>query len=434
MIKSFAADVYRKLRHLGRVACGRLRFVLRGRRLAAMPGKWVVLLSLGRQGPSHNVAQALAQQGFRILVLCPEFPALEAPHVHGWRRVGGLNDADRVADFEVLVAELKRLAPTAVLLEGKNLLLSTQTRLAEALGLCAIGDRPSLASNSKIAMREALDTADGPKLPWQEVRDVHAPIIIALPAIYKPDMGTASKGVRLITSAEDLQCEDQHDGTLANDISVGKRRLLESFIQGRQFDMEGIAMDGRYELLACVEEYYEGKAPYFPPSWHYFNPPISADLAQALQDAMARSLSALGVRHGAFHMEMRVDTQGNIYPLDYANRMGYNQLVSEASGVSFAGAYVRAMTGTLQKIARRPRPMVNLFCQDQQQLDLARAFRQKYPENVFRFSPAPSQIGHTRIFGRITVMDDSDTAMVAKLQETGLMPAQFATYYPKLIA
>lgn len=432
MIKTLAAEVYRKLRHLRRVALGQLRLTLLDRHLKKKPGMWVVLLSLGRQGPSHNVAKVLVRQGLKVFVLCPEFPALEAPHIHGWKRVVGLNDADRIADFEALVAELKPLAPKAVLLEGKNLLLASQTRFAEALNVRAIGAKPALASNSKIAMREALDTSSGPSLPWQEVLDTGTPITIALPAIYKPDMGTASKGVRLISSQEDLVREDQHDRALAADISVGKRRILESFIAGRQFDMEGIAANGEYILLACVEEHYGGRAPYFPPGWHYFNPPIPKDMEISLKNAMQVSLHALGVRHGAFHMEMRVDDTGNVYPLDYANRMGYNEIISEASGVSFSGAYVEAMTGTLGKVERSPRPVVTIFCQDQQQLDGAWAFRRKHPNQTFRFSPAPSQIGHTRIFGRITIRDDSDAALVFKLKEAGLMPEQFAEYYPEL--
>lgn len=431
MIRRIAANIYRRVRHFARVTFGQMRLAVLGRRLRAGPGDWVILLSLGRQGPSQNVAREAAGQGFRICVLCPEFPAREAPFMHDWRRVPGLNDISTVQGVDDLVRDLRALAPVAVLLEGKNLLLPAQTRLARALGLRAVGERPALASNSKIAMRQALDTVDGPKLAWQEVTDVHAPVTLALPAIYKPDMGTASKGVRLIASPEDLRRGDAHDAMIAADISVGDRRLLEGFIQGRQFDMEGIARDGNYLLLACVEEHYAGRPPYFPPAWHYFNPPLDTAYAAQLEDAMQRALSALGVTDGAFHMEMRVDAVGHVYPIDYANRMGYNQLVSTASGVSFPAAYVGVMTGRLEfgDVAFDRRAILNVFCQEARDLERAHAFRRRFPDNVLRFSPAPGRIGYTDIHGRITIIDTGHDAIVAKLAETDMLPPQFATFY-----
>ena len=48
------------------------------------------------------------------------------------------------------------------------------------------------------------------------------------------------------------------------DPSVGNRMLLEGFVEGRQFDLEGIAIDGHYHLLCIVEQHYGSKPPYFP--------------------------------------------------------------------------------------------------------------------------------------------------------------------------
>lgn len=433
-MKLFLTNLFRKGRYHMRAFRGRLRLLLNRRALGQSSGEWVIVLSLGRNGPAPNVTKELWDRGYRVHVLCPEFPARERNHIHSWQKVPGLEDIASVVDFNALVDSLKPKNPAAVLLEAKNLLLPAQVRISEALGLKSLGDKAVETSNSKIAMRQALDTLEGRQVPWQEVSDPFE-VTIDLPAIIKPDRGTASKGVLLIQTLDDLALAAQKHVELKDDISVGERRLMEGFVKGRQFDMEGVAQDGEYSFFVCVEEYYEGRAPYFPPAWHYFNPPISPELQDALERGATRSLRALGVRHGGFHMEMRIDADGNVFALDYANRMGYNDLVSRGAGTSFPGGYVDTMLDSkrLSDLTFDRKPVFNIFCQDNTTMAMARKFRQAFSENVIRFSPAPFQIGHTQFQGRITVADSDDVALYRKLQSVGGVPDQFAQFYPDLV-
>ena len=434
MTKLFITNLYRTGRYYIRSFLGRVRLLLNRRKLRQSMGDWVIVLSLGRNGPAPNVTKELWNRGYRVHVLCPEFPARERNYIHSWEKVSGLEDITHLANYSGLISSLKRRKPVAVMLEAKNLLLPAQVRISEALGLKSLGNRAVETSNSKIAMRSALDTLDGRQLPWHEVTDLSR-ITLSFPAIIKPDRGTASKGVILVQSHEDLALVAKKNQELKNDISVGDRRLVEGFVQGRQFDMEGLAQDGKYIFFVCVEEYYEGRAPYFPPQWHYFNPPISSDLRQALERGAAESLRALGVRHGGFHIEMRIDANGDVFALDYANRMGYNELVTLGAGSSFPGGYVDTMLDRikLENISFDRKPVFNLFCQDEGTMAMAQGFRQAYPGNVIRFSSAPFQIGHTQFHGRITITDTDDVSLFLKLKSLGGVPEQFALFYPDLV-
>lgn len=435
-MKLFLTNIYRLGRYHLRSLFGRARLLLNQRVLAEDKGDWVIVLSLGRNGSAPNVTKELWNRGYRVHVLCPEFPARERNHIHSWQKVLGLHDISTVRDFHGLISSLEARKPIGVLLETKNLLLPAQVRIAEELGLKSLGDKAVETSDSKIAMREALDTLEGRQLPWQEVTDL-ATVTFDLPAVIKPDRGTSSKGVLLIQTQEDLVLAAETNAELLSDISVGERRLMEGFVTGRQFDLSGLAQDGNYVFYALTEEYYEGRPPYFPPGWHYLNPPVSPDLQLALKDSATRSLQALGVHHGSFHMEMRIDTEGHVFALDYANRLGGNNaVISEASGTSFPGGYVDSMLGRvkLRDIKFNRRPVISVFCQDIATLEMARKFFQKYPDNVLRFSRATYQIGHTQFQGRINVTDSDDISLCRKLSSVGGLPEQFAQLYPDLTA
>lgn len=136
-------------------------------------------------------------------------------------------------------------------------------------------------------------------------------------------------------------------------------------------------------------------------------------------------------------MEMRIDTEGHVFALDYANRLGGNNaVISEASGTSFPGGYVDSMLGRvkLRDIKFNRRPVISVFCQDIATLEMARKFFQKYPDNVLRFSRATYQIGHTQFQGRINVTDSDDISLCRKLSSVGGLPEQFAQLYPDLTA
>ena len=429
----FFANIFRVFRYYIRSLQGRARLVIRANELnKTSSGSWVILLSLSRNGSSAKVARLLWERGYRIHVLCPEFPMAERNFIHSWEKVKRLDDPDLIGDFQGLIARLEGKQPVAVLVEAKNLLLRAQVRISEALGLKSVGIKAVEASNSKIEMRKNLDTLATPQLPWQIYRNPEG-ISIDYPFVIKPARGTASKGVVMITNQQDFQYSDALASQLSKDLSVGEKRIAEAFVAGRQFDLEGVAQDGHYSFFACVEEHYGDHAPYFPPSWHYFNPPISCELRENLFARATDSLRALGVQNGAFHIEMRVDHKGNIFALDFANRMGYADLVSLSCGQNFPGAYIDVMLGKIDitKIKFTRKPVLNLFCLNKTTLAAAKKLQNEFPENIFRSSEAPFQIGHTKFSGRFIVFDKTDELLFAKLDRFGIIPKEFHQYFPK---
>lgn len=398
---------------------------LKARSFAAKssPNPWVIVLSLGSQGGSGEVARQASMRGLDVHVLCPEFPVTEAGFARGWTRL------DPRKDYDLALEAARSINPVAILVEGKNLLLPMQSCLAEELNLVGVGGRAAKNSNSKLAMRQALAEAGLCQIPWVSVAD-YVPGALEFPAVMKPDLGTASKGVRLLDSPEQLELKDGYEEKLKADGSVGDRMLLESYVPGRQFDVEGIAINGTYYTLAVVEEFYEGQPPYFVQRCFHFNPPIARELWSKLNEHSHSALQALGVKNGAWHVEQRVASDGSIQVLDYANRMGYNKLVSLAAGVSFAGSYVDTLvSGEYKQLTLKPKNVVVLYAYDSATVEKIKKFRSAYPEHVHRATFRASEVSYHMMLGYLVVVTDNYASMRGMLEECGLLPSEFESFY-----
>jgi hypothetical protein len=386
----------------------------------------VIILSLDKLGPSHEVTKQAFFKGFWVHVFAPSFPVLEAAYAHDWTMV------DPRTDFDKALLYAREIKPVAILFESKNLLVPMQNHLAKELGLKSVGDKAVLTTNSKIELRRSLDERGVPNVPWQPMEGGNKQITVPFPAVLKPDRGTASKGVRLVTSQSQINALDDVKIMRASvDPSVGNRMLLEGFVEGRQFDLEGVAKDGDYHLLCIVEQHYGSKPPYFPPSWFFFNPPISDSQKEVLWSTTKNALSALGVKNGAFHLEQRLDDSGVSRTLDYANRMGYNHLISAASGVSVAGNYVDIMTDNLKQFPKlSPRLLFQLFAFDEETVRRMRHFLSNHPNHVHLHSFYSYEFSFHVYLGYMVFIFENPEQLHELLSKYGLLPREFAEFYP----
>ncbi len=418
------SDPARRVLRVARGLRNRILMWLRRRAAAGAGLQTVIVLSLDKLGPCREVAKQAFEKGYFVHVYAPTFPVLEAQFAHGWSRL------DPRTDFELAARIADTLNPVAILVEYKNLLLPMQAHLSDKLSLQSVGEIASNTSNSKIALRRALDEHDLVNLPWMLLTD-YSEGKFAFPCVMKPDLGTASKGVRYVVDHNDLVENSDLSSALKDDPSVGEELLLEGFVEGRQFDLEGLAIDGVYYLLCVVEEFYEAAPPHFPPAWFLFNPPIEQSRLSRLWDATQKALRAVGVRNGGWHMEQRIDSDGEVFILDYANRMGYNQLISAASGINFAGTYVDVMTRQTATVPKRvPTIMLQLFAFDAIQLVNMKKLASEHPDCIHLQSYNSYEFSFHLYLGTIVVKFETFGELIAVLAKFDLVPAKIGEYYP----
>jgi hypothetical protein len=185
-------------------------------------------------------------------------------------------------------------------------------------------------SRNKLRAREAFSRAGLPTPDFQAVSLHDDPDKLAAevtyPAVLKPLALSGSRGVvrvnnraefvaafnrlRTLMTASDIRLERDaaHDGA-----------LIESFVPGLEFALEGVLTAGTLQPLAIFDKPDPLDGPFFEETI-YLTPSRQSPLVQRqILDATAAAVAALGLRHGPVHAECRVNDRG-VYVLEVAAR------------------------------------------------------------------------------------------------------------------
>ena len=365
--------------------------------------KPILVLSLGKEGAAHNVCAAVTSLGYKAVLVCPIPTFLEMKTCSDWVRLHPLHNEKKIRTFT------KRIAPLAVVVESKNLLLPLQEKLAKQQNLVGVSDLAATTSCDKKKFREALEKAGIVQVGW----DTTAPP--SFPCVIKPCSGTQSKGVSLVQDGEGVE----KAVLFAKQASTGDAKVLfEEYVEGAQFDVEGVAFQGQVQTLCIVQESYgEGKKT-FGPNFFLFNPEL--DLEQEVIAAAEKVVKAAGVREGAWHCELRLKN-GVPVPLDYANRMGYPDLVTLATGIPIVKKYVQTMLGISPfPFTPKKRAVIARYVREEKELESWGVFKKKFPQFVKKYKTAPFSFSTDKYLGYVLLSAPSYGVLREALKNEGL--------------
>lgn len=323
-----------------------------------------------------------------------------------------------------LLQEAQKIRPLAILIANKDILIPLQYSLATALGLPHANQQAVETSLDKLQQKTVLAEAGLPQGKWRvlcdqfEINDLHG---FPYPAVIKPSIGTASKGITRVTNACEIAAGLEYIQSWQNDASVGNEFFIEEYVEGRQFDVEGLAFEGQIYPICIVEENYSGDPRHFPPHFFLFNPPLDKALHQLIEATAIDTIRALGVTIGAWHCELRITSENRPCVLDYANRMGYDRLVSLAAGIDFADSYIDTMLGQSPNMLKKTRKTIlfyyltrlaevapwQVFVRENSNLIRSSVFK------LFTFSVAS-------YYGKVVVVADSYDEIYFALQKCGV--------------
>jgi hypothetical protein len=202
-------------------------------------------------------------------------------------------------------------------------------RIAEALGLPFHSPEAAAIARDKRLTRQYLRAAGLP-VPWWIAISLHTRLgpgpDLRYPCVLKPASLSGSRGVirvddptslvaaldrlRAIVASPDVRAErnETHDAA-----------LLEGFIPGREYALEGLMHRGALNVLAIFDKPDPLDGPFFEETI-YVTPSVAPDTTRAaIVEGVARAAVALGLRHGPIHAECRVNTEG-VFVLEVAAR------------------------------------------------------------------------------------------------------------------
>mgnify|MGYP001398950712 CR=1 FL=1 len=252
---------------------------------------------------------------------------------------------------------------------------------AEAFGLRFHPSEAARASRNKLATRERLRAAGLPVpafLPvavdadpndvlasWSQASGPRSPLF---PFVLKPLVLSGSRGVMRVDAPDDLapalhrlrHILEAPDVRLLKDPDA-RWALVESFIPGREFAIEGLMSDGRFRCLALFDKPDPLDGPFFEETI-YVTPSAEPDAAQArIIEVVSAACRALGLHHGPVHAECRVNDAG-VFVLEAAARpigglcaRALRFAGSSAPSLSFEELLLRQALGEdLDAVSREP--------------------------------------------------------------------------------
>ena len=200
-------------------------------------------------------------------------------------------------------------------------------------GIVAVGDQPALAAAQaaeKFGLRfhpaEAVAAAKSKFLSRERFRqaglltpEFHLDTTPErYPCVLKPLGLSASRGViRANTPAEFRQAIDRIQKILEHEAE--QSILIEDFIPGREFALEGIVTRGRLHVLALFDKPDPLDGPFFEETIYITPSREPSQIQQAIAETTQRAVAALGLSDGPIHAEMRVNDRG-VWMLEVAAR------------------------------------------------------------------------------------------------------------------
>jgi biotin carboxylase len=248
-------------------------------------------------------------------------------------------------DVAQLIPAMATLPAVDAILPGMEYYVETAARLADILSLPNIGPIIARRFRNKYEMRlrlaeQNIEIPAFAILPHEPTAAITAARDVGFPAVLKPIDGAGSMGVirvdneRMLATA--LQAIPSHD-FLDLGYQVGKEWMIESYIPGPEFSLEGVVTDIGAQIVAVTQKML-GPEPYFVEMGHV----VEADISQAdqfiLMTYTKKAIAALGLPLGVFHAEVRLSPAGPRL-IEVAARLGGDRiplLVELACGVSLA--------------------------------------------------------------------------------------------------
>jgi hypothetical protein len=198
-------------------------------------------------------------------------------------------------------------------------------RVAERLGLPWHPPGAAAAAGNKQLTRERLRDAGLP-VPWWISTSLNSqgsrlsepsalsPQPLSYPCVLKPVVLSGSRGVMRADNPEQLAAAFERLRALMQQPDVRAERneahahaLIEGFIPGREYALEGVMHHGVLHVLAIFDKPDPLDGPFFEETV-YLTPSSAPDETQrAIVDGVARAAQALGLRHGPVHAECRVN-------------------------------------------------------------------------------------------------------------------------------
>jgi len=220
----------------------------------------------------------------------------------------------------------ERTVAAVIAVDDRGALIAAHA--SAALGLAHNHPESALAARDKSVMRERLAAGGVPVPDYRRVPADSDPAAlapdVAYPCVVKPLLLSGSRGViRADTPEEFAHAFRRTRGVVeaAGMPAAEHGILIERFVPGVEVALEGLLTDGALETLALFDKPDPLDGPFFEETIYVTPSRLPESLQAAISRRTAEAASAIGLREGPVHAELRIDlATSEIWTIELAGR------------------------------------------------------------------------------------------------------------------
>lgn len=241
-----------------------------------------------------------------------------------------------VRDKGFVLEKARELNIDGVITDQTDIAVRTVAYVAENMGLSGIGCDKARLFTDKFLMREACRKFGIKTLRYEKVSNVNEAVDfyrdLDSAMIMKPIDSQGSRGVVLIEKEDDIY--ENFDSSKG--YSTADEVLLEEYVEGREFVVEGMALDHQFKNLIIGDTYYFDIKNVFSAKQRVFPTNVDECLKKKVLDINEKIITSFGLRQGITHSEF-IMSGNDVILIETAARGGgvfiSSDLISLSTGI-----------------------------------------------------------------------------------------------------
>ena len=303
------------------------------------------IMVLGANTLQIPLIQQVKKCGYNAIVVSPQ---QDEP---GFKYADYSVHAD-VRDEETILKYAQKYQIAGIVTDQTDIPVRTVAYVAEKMGLPGIGYETACLFTDKLLMREKCREIGVPTLKYKSVNNVQDALnfyeTLNCDAILKPVDNQGSKGISKVSNKGEIISKFNE----AFSYSEVGLVLIEQFVTGREFVVEGLAYNYEFQNLICGDTHYFNIPDVFSATTRVFPSIADNELIKEVENLNKKIITGFGLKQGITHSEFIMD--GNdIYLIETAARGGgvfiSSDLIPLSTGLNTEELLIGIATGTLQK-------------------------------------------------------------------------------------
>ena len=288
--------------------------------------KRVLLLATTTGYQIRSFGEAAEKVGVRLVFASDRCDQLEDPW---WDQAIPVRFHEAAQSIQAVVQRFADTPPAGIVAVGDRPAVLA-SHLASVFGLPGHPPAAAAISRNKLLTRQALRDAGLPT-PWFELVSIDAaaaPLAtrVPYPAVIKPLALAGSRGVMRVNDTAEFVAAFARLRALLQlpDVRIEREdaheyALIESFVPGSEYAIEGLLERGEMRVLAIFDKPDPLDGPFFEETIYATPSSTDAIVQRRIVEAVMAAVRGIGLRHGPIHAECRVNGDG-VHVLEVAAR------------------------------------------------------------------------------------------------------------------